>query len=309
MNQDFDRSNYEIIVVKNFTDDHIDYYLSSHGIVNIFSINNSIGMKFAEGMRLSKGDIICFLEDDDIFLKNKLSEVNDTFRRYPQLSYYHNNALFINEKDEIIENFSTFSSRKVRSLGDLYVKKDEKDKKVFKLFELGAHWNTSCISIKKIYFLSYVDGTLSKINTLFDAAIFFSALCSNGDIVISNKILSCYRKNQNSATQFAKFDHNAHSHISALNLNDNVILEEVVRGSIGSKSKTFERLMTDRMYWQLKRVIYSKSTNRKDGLKYLLYMVLKYKLYPSRIISNLLQLSGLFLFLISPKISRRSRIA
>jgi hypothetical protein len=281
--------------------------LLNHGIINVLSTNTTIGKKFTEGLLLSTGEIACFLEDDDIFLKNKLSNVYQAFTRYPDLIYYHNNASFIDEFGVPMRNFSTVTSRKISSIGDLYVKNGDKDDAVFKLFSLGAYWNNSCISIRISHFLGNL-GTLGNIKTIFDGAIFFSALCSNGDILLTGSVLNYYRVNRNSATNVAKFDDKAHSSISASNLEDNLIIESTVSESLGKKSKTFKRLIADRISWELKKLIYSKSTSRQDAVKYLLQAVQKYGVSLSITRSNLFQLSGLLIFFVSPRLSRKSKI-
>lgn len=169
-------------------------------------------------------------------------------------------------------------------------------------------WNNSCISIRKSSFIGNLV-ILSNIKTIFDGAIFFSALCSKGDILLTGRVLNYYRVNKNSATQVAKLDDQTHSGISASNLDDNEIIEIMVNASLGKNSKTFSRLMADRMSWELKKIIYSKSSSRKDIMKYLLHLVQERRVSPSVIKSNILQLSGLLLFLVSPKMSRNSRIA
>lgn len=308
LEQDFDRNRYEIIVVKNFSDPYIDEYLLNHGIINVLSTNTGIGKKFTEGLLLSTGEIACLLEDDDIFLKHKLNEVYHTFTSHPNLIYYHNNAAFIDEIGVPMRNFSTVTFRKISNIGDLYVKNEDKDDAVFKLFGLGAYWNNSCISIRKSHFLDSL-GTLSNIKTIFDGAIFFSALCSKGDILLTGNVLNYYRVNRNSATKIAKLDDKAHAGISASNLEDNLIIESMVSESLGKESKTFERLIADRIYWELKKLIYSNSTRRQDAVKYLIHAVQEYGISPSIIKSKLLQLSGMLIFLVSPKLSRKSKIA
>lgn len=308
LDQNFIRDKYEIIVVKNFSDSYIDDFLLNHSIINILSTNPEIGKKFTEGLLLSTGEIVCFLEDDDLFSKDKLIEVYQTFTRYPNLIYYHNNAFFMDEIGSPIRNFSTVISRKISKKADLYVKSEDKDDTVFKLFYLGAYWNNSCISIRKSHFLSNL-GILSNIKTIFDGAIFFCALCSKGDILLTRSELNYYRVSRNSATKIAKLDDNAHSAIAASNLEDNLIIESMVSESLGKKSKTFERLITDRMYWELKKLIYSNSTKRQDAVKYLIHAVQEYGLSPAIIKSNLLQLTGILIFLFSPKMSRKSKIA
>ncbi|MCH4816713.1 MAG: glycosyltransferase [Saccharolobus sp.] len=75
LNQSLNRNEYEILVAKNFKDDNIDNYLYNNKIKNISifrSVNNSY---IAEAVKLSSGEIISFLDDDDLFLPTKLENV------------------------------------------------------------------------------------------------------------------------------------------------------------------------------------------------------------------------------------------
>jgi glycosyltransferase involved in cell wall biosynthesis len=308
INQQFDREKYEIIAVKNFTDPDTDHFLNVNGVKNIFSSNISIGSKFTEGIRSARGEIICLLEDDDIFLPNKLDVVYSVFLRNPNLCYYHNNAGFIDGSGNIMNNFDTVSTRKIKRVGEMYVKADEKDKKVFRLFDIGSYWNNSCICIRKSFYTKYMD-TLSKIKTIFDGAIFFAALYSDGDVLISSEILTYYRINSLSATQSAKLDPFSHFNTSVKNIDDNLVISQMLEKEIMGKSRIFQRVIIDRTYWEIKSIIYNESSNRAEAIKYLYRMLTKGEITFESIRSNLLQLSGLLLFIISPKLSRKSRIA
>ena len=307
LDQDFHRDKYEIIVIKNFSDTFIDEFLQKNHVLSVLSTHTEIGRKFAEGLRISAGEIVCFLEDDDVFLRSKLSEVYNIFNQHRDLIYFHNNASFIDENGVPIENFSTMSSRGIARVNEMYVKNEDKDNEIFRLFDLGPYWNNSCISLRKSHFLGSL-GVLSNIKAMFDGAVFFSALCSDGDILLTGKVLNYYRVNRNSVTQVTKFDDQAYFHISMLNLDDIEVIERTVNASLGKQSKTFARLMVDRMSWELRKLIYSRFSGRRDALKYLLRLVQDHKVSPSLIKSNLLQLSSLNIPG-SWRMSRKSKIA
>jgi len=307
INQQFDREKYEIIIVKNFTDPDIDHFLNVNGVKNIFSSNISIGSKFTEGIRSARGEIICLLEDDDIFLPNKLDVVYSVFLRNPNLCYYHNNAGFIDGSGNIMNNFDTVSTRKIKRVGEMYVKADEKDKKVFRLFDIGSYWNNSCICIRKSFYTKYMD-TLSRIKTFFDGAIFYSALISDGDIIITPETLTYYRINSLSATQSAKLDSVNHFNISIKNIDDNLVISQMLEREKG-RFRVSQRLMIERASWEIKSIIYNESSKRAEAIKYLYRMLTKGEITLAFFKSNLLPLSGLLLFMISPKLSRKSRIA
>ena len=308
INQDLDKKEYEIIVVKNFADINIDQFLHTNGIKSVLSHDTSIGSKFVEGIKMSKGEIICLLEDDDIFQPDKLSKVRSFFLKYPKLCYYHNNASFIDEDGDVIHNFDTISTRKLKGLGEIYIKDEEKNKNVFKLFNIGSYWNNSCICIRKKFYLDFM-ATLSKIKSFFDGALFFGALFSDGDILIGGDTLTHYRINVSSATQKAKHNNVSHFNIAKTNTDDNLSITQMVEHDLENKSRIFERLMVDRACWELKTVLYNISSTRIDGIKYFYYMITKYRVTIQFIRSNLLQLSGLLLFIISPGMSKKMALA
>ena len=81
INQTLERSKYEIIVVKNYEDEGIDKFLTENGVINIRTDEVSLGSKIARGILESKGEILCFLEDDDLFLPEKLNEIYNIFHK------------------------------------------------------------------------------------------------------------------------------------------------------------------------------------------------------------------------------------
>ncbi|MCW1311663.1 MAG: glycosyltransferase family A protein, partial [Candidatus Rehaiarchaeum fermentans] len=101
LNQTLNRSLYEIIVVKNFENQEIDELIRKNEIINLKSESNSlIGEDLALGIEKAKGEIICFLEDDDLFYPNKLEYVYNLFNNVKNLGYYKNNYFPINEQGE-----------------------------------------------------------------------------------------------------------------------------------------------------------------------------------------------------------------
>ena len=65
LNQKIQEGNYELIVVKNYNDRTIDSFLDKNGIKNIYSPDKSLGGKLNQAIKISTGEIIAFLEDDE----------------------------------------------------------------------------------------------------------------------------------------------------------------------------------------------------------------------------------------------------
>jgi Glycosyltransferases involved in cell wall biogenesis len=143
LNQTLPKDEYEIIVVKNFEDERIDKFLEEHGVRNIVTNEGPLGAKIARGVEESKGEIISFLEDDDLWLPQKLEKVKQVFQD-ENVIYYHN----------IYFNF--YGSLKVDSLMD----KIESNRDSGKLLKLAIRnvnmnknfshpFNISSITVRK----------------------------------------------------------------------------------------------------------------------------------------------------------------
>ncbi len=80
LSQNVDKSVYEIIVSKNFEDEYIDQYLREKGVICILDKVVGMGFRLANAVRYANGNIICFLQDDDLWKSNKLEFVRNNFR-------------------------------------------------------------------------------------------------------------------------------------------------------------------------------------------------------------------------------------
>ena len=87
-----DYSNLEVIVVDDGSTDESRDIIASYGsrILPVLKDNGGQGSAFNAGFALAKGELICFLDADDLFLPNKVSSVVQAFKRIPNTSLiYH----------------------------------------------------------------------------------------------------------------------------------------------------------------------------------------------------------------------------
>jgi len=182
LNQTLDKKYYEIIVVKNFEDKTIDDFISSNKIINILSNKTGGNGKYIEGLEISKGSIISFLDDDDSFLNNKLEFVYNKFKNNDNLVYYHNDNIPVNEKGIALKG-----------------KEINKD----------TSFNPSCISIKRNAIntnnLKKIIANKSDLN--WDEFIYLSALESGKKIMKGDEKLTYYMVH-NSASNIVTDDLN-----------------------------------------------------------------------------------------------------
>ncbi len=149
INQTIGKEFYEILVVHN-----IDLDEKYDGIKYIKCQESSLGSKILIGLENARGNIISFLEDDDIFLPSKLQFVYDVFKN-EKVGYLHN---------DYISNVKYFRNK-------------------------GHSFNMSCISIKR----DIINRNIGTVTIDSDIFMYYSALESGQKLVISNNKLTFYR--------------------------------------------------------------------------------------------------------------------
>ena len=179
------RSRYEIILVKNFADDTIDAFCSSNGIKEIM-MDGSIGEFYRKGIEESEGEIISFLDDDDIFTPDKLNEVIEAFRNNPELGLYYNRSIMC-DRDQFNSKISGVLENNRSSIPDtVYTMK--KDGLRF-LMKNGWDGNNSSMSIKRDIVLNEIRN-LVPIYENEDFFLYALTALSGFDILVGPKILT-----------------------------------------------------------------------------------------------------------------------
>lgn len=73
------RESYEIIVVKNYTDENIDNFLDENGVKQIVEQSPYWNISVSKAIEKSAGKVISFLDDDDLFDEHKLEVLQRLF--------------------------------------------------------------------------------------------------------------------------------------------------------------------------------------------------------------------------------------
>lgn len=176
INQTLYKNYYEIIVIKNFNDNIIDDFIKDYNIKNIL-MEGGMGEFLYTGIMESKGEIVSFLEDDDLFFNNKLEYIYNLFNNNDDLVYYHNSYIAIKENNEKAQHNNP-----------------------------SNHFNTSCISIKK----SIINlEKLKNVELGPDTFMYLSALESKGKLLHNNEKLNFYRV-YNSTSNYLNPDFNSY---------------------------------------------------------------------------------------------------
>jgi len=202
LNQTLDRSKYEIIVTKNFRDSKIDSYIKKNGGKLVFFGRGSYGEQIADALKYAKGEVICFLEDDDLFMKEKLEYIYNAFLENKNLVYVNNARIYIDVKgSHLNKSPSKFEKREK----DVIIKDfDKKTVTLLRIWQYTNPWgNPSSISIRKIILKRFIDA-LYSVKFAPDLFYYFVSLIS-GDLLISNQALTKYRVHESTSNSITNY--------------------------------------------------------------------------------------------------------
>jgi glycosyltransferase involved in cell wall biosynthesis len=180
---------YELIVVKNFKDEYTDNIVKKLGGKNVFSDFISIGAKVALGVKAASGDVITFLEDDDMYTPRRLEVIRNEFKCESSLIYYHNNVLVIDELgkpryDKLVEKTNIHEEVIVSTY------KDKVDAFMSHGWNLGLR--LSSMAVRRSFIMKWVD-VIKLFPDLVDVLIFMLALTDKGVVLHDPRRLTYYR--------------------------------------------------------------------------------------------------------------------
>jgi len=182
--QSLSRQLYEIIIVKNFKDTNIDAFAEEHNVINVYSENKTLSGKIIEAMGIARGNILCFLDDDDMFYREKLEYVFKKFNENKNLCYLHNNFTAI-----------------------------DRDGKSLAYYNRNPDFNMSSISIRR----ETINGdAFGKVSKSIDTLIYLYAKESGMELELDSRELTYYRVTDQSVTHsftdfnsFMEFSYNS----------------------------------------------------------------------------------------------------
>lgn len=201
--QKLEFNNFEIILLTNY-DIHfpiLERFQQEGGDVINLKMEGDIGAFFKKAIDVSRGEILCFLDDDDSFTPNKLGIVFNLFKNNNKIGYYSN---YMN----IIDEFSRPYNDKTR-LGDIRKKRRDVQiiinsmsnwKSIKQFLSYGGNSFNSTLSIRKSILEKYVD-VLMYTKRTEDEIVFAIALDSGYDLFLDSLVLTNYRISSSSSSQ------------------------------------------------------------------------------------------------------------
>ncbi|MFP3138058.1 MAG: glycosyltransferase family A protein [Nitrososphaeria archaeon] len=183
LRQTLPREFYEVIVVKNFEDEEIDSWLEESGVRSILSEAPEQGEHLAAALEEAKGEVLSFLDDDDMFSDKKLEAVRSAFRR-EEVVFHRNRRTLIDAKGRRIGEEAAHPASQARG---------SNPGTLGKLMGLGMHVNSSSMSIRRSALDAIGVERFRRVRLAVDSLYFVAALLQGGILVYDPHPLTLYR--------------------------------------------------------------------------------------------------------------------
>lgn len=179
---------FEIIVVKDYADQEIEEMAKESKLFSIILGDEefqNVGMKFSEGIKVARGTVVTFLEDDDYYDKERLEKIYESFERRPDAGLYLNGHYFVYDENSKVSGDSRYYPRlnSIESTTELH-------NRVFEHINvLMADANSSSIAVRRDLMLPYLS-ELSKNNNTPDWFIILCAVDSMHSVILEKMKLT-----------------------------------------------------------------------------------------------------------------------
>lgn len=254
LSQTLDSNQYEVIVLKNFEEDILDSFLIEHG-VRVYQDEGNVGRALAKGIRLARGDIVCFLDDDDLFLPEKLNYVRTVFAADPALGYLHNSFIVDDGALETSPPVQHRSHGRRMTFDSMHLPGRRLTPRVL---WLGS--NLSSVSMRRDWVLELLP-VLEQIETATDGFFIVAALSRGIRTAIDPEVLTVYRYHE-SSTHFLEGGGDGYAirereHMGKY-LRALTVLQSLAEGTPLEAS-----LRYDLIYWRIRYALFDRGTQRR----------------------------------------------
>jgi len=190
LRQTLPRDFYEVIVVKNFEDEEIDRWLEGWGVRSVLSEAPEQGEQLAAALEEAKGEVLSFLDDDDMFSDKKLEAVKSIFQR-DEVVFHRNRRAFVDAKGRLIGEEAAHPAFQARGSDPGVLRK---------LIGLGMASNSSSMSIRRSALDAIGVERFRKIRLAVDTLYFVASLLQGGVLTYDPHPLTLFRFHGNQSS-------------------------------------------------------------------------------------------------------------
>lgn len=295
-NQDIDKNFFEVLIISNIEIKLERSYNLNMQIVK--SEQKPLAGKLAQGILMAKNEVITFLEDDDLYCKERISTILRFFSSNNDLTYFHNGFIQFRHSKILINKHKSFSQPSKHKIITTKESKfsDINNADEIYLYKKHADYNLSSIALRRNFIVDYVE-ILSHLRSRYlDTFVFSIALYKGNLLMIYSKVLSLIRIHAANASQSVEA-----SRKSPSNLGYSEDLERLIRvfNALKITAKSYVRnWITIRGFDDLMK---SHNVSRHEALLSIIKLV---KIYGVHFLSSDVAKKGV-VYLISPKLMHK----
>lgn len=203
--QTLNKDSFEVILIKNFADHDIDEMCQANGVKSIL-MEGTLGKYIQRGIIESIGDIITFLEDDDMFTADKLEQIIKIYER-EKFDLMKNGFIEIDRSDNVRTKSVQKSTLLTKPLNKpvILCGNQINPKTVHFLISRGQDFNLSCMSISRHLGIQIKD-IIGRISTCPDGVIFFLSMDVGKKLVFDPMGLTYYRVHESRSRSYASME-------------------------------------------------------------------------------------------------------
>ena len=184
LNQTLGKNQFEVIVVTNFQDEVLTKLHNDMKIKHVYLKVGTVGEFILEGLKISSGDIITFLDDDDLYDSKRLGAIYEIFSNYPDVNYYKSNITMVDSLGKVLPD----KRSKQNCHGGLYSRRQLLRRGNIQRLQL----NLSSTTVRKRVFDPFIR-ILPEMSVGQDIWLYYMAMAYGGMMYLDCNPLTYYR--------------------------------------------------------------------------------------------------------------------
>jgi len=200
--QTLPKDKYEVIVVKDFEDPQVDSLIKEMGWKSVYSEEEYQGRMYLNGLKEASGDVIAFLDDDDVYMPNKLEYIYNVLERNPDVGYLQHSYTITDANGKPRPCLAKEAPKNLVPQDELKLTWDEVSKYkeygypdpifyIFRSYRLYPDRNGTAIAVKRELLDRHKD-LLSELPVVIDGFLFASAIADRVSLFFSDVRLSSW---------------------------------------------------------------------------------------------------------------------
>lgn len=152
------------------------------------------GTELAVAVRASRGQILCLLDDDDLFEPGKLERVAELFQTDRTLGFFSNNFTVADATGRELPDhpFRRGTRRARQSVGSVRLEGPHALRDLIRYAPLAPDFNQSCVSVRR-ELVDPILPQLERVPLAADTFLFYAAIMAGVGIRIGSETLTRYR--------------------------------------------------------------------------------------------------------------------